>query len=49
MKSTGEVMGIDASFGRAFYKSQLAANQNLPVKGKIFISVKSSDKRDVVL
>lgn len=48
MKSTGEVMGIDSSFGRAFYKSQLAANQNLPLKGKIFISVKNSDKRDMV-
>lgn len=48
MKSTGEVMGIDSSFGKAFYKSQLAANQNLPLKGKIFISVKNSDKRDIV-
>jgi carbamoyl-phosphate synthase large subunit len=48
MKSTGEVMGIDSSFGKAFYKSQLAANQNLPYKGKIFISVKNSDKRDIV-
>jgi len=48
MKSTGEVMGIDSSFGRAFYKSQLAANQELPLKGKIFISVKNSDKRDIV-
>jgi carbamoyl-phosphate synthase large subunit len=41
-------MGIDSSFGKAFYKSQLAANQNLPSKGKIFISVKNSDKRDIV-
>ncbi|MFA5261902.1 MAG: carbamoyl-phosphate synthase large subunit, partial [Candidatus Omnitrophota bacterium] len=48
MKSTGEVMGIDSSFGKAFYKSQLAANQNLPFKGKIFISVKNSDKRHIV-
>ncbi len=48
MKSTGEVMGIDTSFGKAFYKSQLAANQNLPAKGKIFISVKSGDKRDMI-
>jgi len=48
MKSTGEVMGIDSSFGKAFYKSQLAANQNLPLKGKIFISVKNADKRDMV-
>jgi len=48
MKSTGEVMGIDSSFGKAFYKSQLAANQNLPLKGSIFISVKNGDKRDMV-
>jgi carbamoyl-phosphate synthase large subunit len=48
MKSTGEVMGIDSSFGKAFYKSQLAANQNLPFNGNIFISVKNDDKRDMV-
>lgn len=44
MKSTGEVMGIDTSFGRAFAKSQIAAGQHLPVKGTIFISVKDKDK-----
>ncbi|MFA5143455.1 MAG: carbamoyl-phosphate synthase large subunit [Candidatus Omnitrophota bacterium] len=48
MKSTGEVMGIDSSFGKAFYKSQIAANQALPRKGDIFISVKNGDKRDMV-
>ncbi|HQP91960.1 MAG TPA: carbamoyl phosphate synthase large subunit, partial [Candidatus Omnitrophota bacterium] len=48
MKSTGEVMGIDSTFGTAFYKSQLAANQNLPSKGIILISVKDSDKRTIV-
>jgi len=48
MKSTGEVMGIDSSFGMAFYKSQLAASQNLPFSGKIFISVKNGDKRDII-
>ncbi len=48
MKSTGEVMGIDASFGVAFMKSQIAAGQNLPLKGKVFISVKDSDKRAIV-
>ncbi len=48
MKSTGEVMGIDASFGMAFAKSQLAAGQNLPLKGNVFISVKNQDKRDVI-
>ncbi len=47
MKSTGEVMGIDASFGVAFYKSQIAAGQMLPSKGKVFISVKNDDKRDI--
>ncbi len=48
MKSTGEVMGIDASFGMAFYKSQLAAGQALPLEGKVFISVKNADKRNIV-
>jgi carbamoyl-phosphate synthase large subunit len=48
MKSTGEVMGIDESFGRAFAKSQLAAGQNLPLSGTVFISVKDEDKAAVV-
>lgn len=48
MKSTGEVMGIDSTFGKAFYKSQDAAWQTLPLEGKIFISVKNSDKRNIV-
>ena len=48
MKSTGEVMGIDYSFGTAFYKSQTAAGSPLPRKGKVFISVKNSNKRDIV-
>jgi carbamoyl-phosphate synthase large subunit len=48
MKSTGEVMGIDVDFGRAFAKSQIAAGQNLPLKGNVFISVKNKDKRAVV-
>lgn len=48
MKSTGEVMGIDTSFGAAFYKSQEAAGVTLPKDGKIFISVKNDDKRDIV-
>ncbi|MGD9023093.1 MAG: carbamoyl-phosphate synthase large subunit, partial [Deltaproteobacteria bacterium] len=38
MKSTGEVMGIDTDFGRAFAKSQLAAGQHLPSEGAVFIS-----------
>ena len=48
MKSTGEVMGIDKDFGQAYIKSQLAAGQNLPKKGNVFISVRDKDKRAVV-
>jgi carbamoyl-phosphate synthase large subunit len=44
MKSTGEVMSIDENFGMAFIKSQLAAGQEIPKKGKVFISVKDKDK-----
>ena len=44
MKSTGETMGIDKNFGLAYYKSQLAASNNLPTEGKIFISVRDLDK-----
>jgi carbamoyl-phosphate synthase large subunit len=44
MKSTGEVMGIDQTFGLAFAKSQLAAGQNLPQAGSVFISVRDRDK-----
>jgi len=48
MKSTGEVMGIDSTFGSAFWKSQLAAGQDLPSAGNVFLSVKNRDKRNVV-
>jgi carbamoyl-phosphate synthase large subunit len=48
MRSTGEVMGIDKDFGIAFAKSQIAAGQQLPVKGNVFISVKEKDKKAVV-
>ncbi len=48
MKSTGEVMGIDSTFGMAYAKSQIAAGQNLPKKGSVFISVRDDDKPDVV-
>ncbi|MBM3246074.1 MAG: carbamoyl-phosphate synthase large subunit [Candidatus Omnitrophica bacterium] len=48
MKSTGEVMGIDADFGRAYIKSQIAAGQKLPKKGGVFISVRDKDKRAIV-
>ncbi len=44
MKSTGEVMGLDTDFARAFAKSQIAAGTILPASGKVFISVKESDK-----
>jgi carbamoyl-phosphate synthase large subunit len=45
MKSTGEVMGIDKDFARAFAKSQLGAGMLLPESGTVFVSVKDSDKR----
>jgi carbamoyl-phosphate synthase large subunit len=48
MKSTGEVMGIDTSFGMAFAKSQMAAGGPLPKSGSVFISVNNTDK-DAVL
>jgi len=48
MKSTGEVMGIDVDFGRAYAKAEAAAGHHLPTKGNIFLSVKDSDKRDIV-
>ncbi len=48
MKSTGEVMGLDTSFERAFAKSQLGAGVKLPVSGGAFISVKESDKNTAV-
>ncbi|MCC7429022.1 MAG: carbamoyl-phosphate synthase large subunit, partial [Alphaproteobacteria bacterium] len=48
MKSTGEVMGIDATFERAFAKSQLGAGVRLPSAGTAFISVKDSDKATLV-
>ncbi|HVO38278.1 MAG TPA: carbamoyl-phosphate synthase large subunit [Spirochaetia bacterium] len=49
MKSTGEVMGLDTDFGRAYCKSQLAAMQNVPVDGTVFISVKDKDKTQLVV
>ena len=48
MKSTGEVMGIALTFGEAFAKSQISANQALPKQGRIFISVNDEDKRNIV-
>ena len=48
MKSTGEVMGIDENFARAFAKAQLGAGVKLPVNGRIFISVRDADKKHIV-
>ncbi|MGC3961234.1 MAG: carbamoyl-phosphate synthase large subunit [Verrucomicrobiota bacterium] len=47
MRSTGEVMGLDADLGTAYAKSQMAANAPLPLKGKVFISVSDMHKKDV--
>ena len=44
MRSTGEVMGLDVSFGAAYLKSQIAAGMALPDKGCVFISVREGDK-----
>ncbi|MFC4350613.1 carbamoyl-phosphate synthase large subunit [Fodinicurvata halophila] len=44
MKSTGEVMGIDRDFARAFLKSQLGAGVKLPQSGRVFVSVRDEDK-----
>jgi len=48
MKSTGEVMGVGETFAEAFLKSQLAASVKLPTAGKVFISVRDSDKPKTV-
>jgi carbamoyl-phosphate synthase large subunit len=45
MKSTGEVMGIDRDFRKAYVKSQISAHSPLPTTGRVFISVKNRDKR----
>jgi carbamoyl-phosphate synthase large subunit len=47
MRSTGEVMGLDADLGIAYAKSQMAANSPLPLSGKIFISVSDAHKKEV--
>lgn len=44
MRSTGEVMGIDVTFGRAFYKAELAAGTVLPTSGTVFLSLADGDK-----
>jgi carbamoyl-phosphate synthase large subunit len=45
MKSTGEVMGLDSSFERAFAKAQLGAGVILPMEGTVFLSIKDADKK----
>jgi len=47
MKSTGEVMGIDMDFGNAYLKAQIAAGQNLPESGMVFLSVADRDKAQI--
>jgi carbamoyl-phosphate synthase large subunit len=48
MKSTGEVMGIDRDFRKAYVKAQIAAGSPLPTTGKVFLSVRNRDKRAVL-
>ena len=48
MRSTGEVMGIDADFGSAFAKSQLGSYGGLPTHGTVFVSVANRDKRAMI-
>ena len=48
MRSTGEVMGLDSTFGRAFAKSQLGSGAKVPVEGVVFVSVKDADKAALV-
>ena len=48
MKSTGEAMGLDADFGRAFAKSQIAVGAHLPERGAVFVSVRDADKGAMV-
>jgi carbamoyl-phosphate synthase large subunit len=48
MKSTGEVMGIDYDFGKAFYKAEWAADNKLPMSGTVFMSIRDTDKAHIV-
>ncbi len=48
MKSTGEVMGLDQDFGRAFAKAQLGSSVELPAGGTVFLSVRNQDKDAIV-
>ncbi|MCC7491171.1 MAG: carbamoyl-phosphate synthase large subunit [Fimbriimonadaceae bacterium] len=49
MRSTGEVMGIDRTFGASFFKAYEASGQRLPSSGTVFISVKNADKRNIIM
>jgi carbamoyl-phosphate synthase large subunit len=49
MRSTGEVMGLDPNFSKAFLKAKLAEGVYLPTKGTVFISVNNNDKRQIVM
>ncbi|PZD71716.1 Carbamoyl-phosphate synthase large chain [Acaryochloris thomasi RCC1774] len=48
MRSTGEAMGMDREFGKAYAKSQLSANQTMPLEGTVFVSMSDRDKQAVV-
>ena len=48
MKSTGEVMGIDRSLGRAYYKAMLAAGNPLPTQGSVYVTVRDEDKPTIL-
>ncbi len=49
MKSTGEVMGIDYDFGKAFYKAEWAGDNKLPMSGTVFLSIRDTDKENIVI
>lgn len=48
MRSTGEVMGIDTDFGKAFAKAEIAASQHLPMRGTVFVSMNDRDKASAI-
>jgi len=48
MRSTGEVMGIDKDFGRAYFKAQWSAGNTLPQHGKVFLSIRDTDKPKIL-
>ena len=48
MRSTGEVMGVDYTFGLAFFKAELAADNPLPLTGKVFMSIRDPDKSALI-